>query len=74
LAEVVTNKAEQHKQSAAMAVSTIDFTVFSFSLLKLLLDLAALRCYDQFHEMFRHTGLESFSAADLSVLGMLFDL
>ena len=30
---------------------------------KLLLDLAALRCYDQFHEMFRHTGLEPFSAA-----------
>jgi hypothetical protein len=45
---------EKHKQRAAIVVSNRDFIVFS-SGLRLFLDLAALRAYDQFHEMFRYT-------------------
>ncbi len=51
-----------------MEVGNRDFIVFSFWLLKLLLDLAALSGYDQFHETFRHTGLESFGVTLLEAI------
>jgi hypothetical protein len=47
LADLVTGTAEKHNQSAAMVDSNRELTVFSFRELELLLDLAALRRYDQ---------------------------
>lgn len=55
-AGLVIDMAEKHKPSIAARVDNRDFTVFTSN--KLLWSLTAPHSYDQFHEMFRLTGVE----------------